>query len=144
MVGAGPTGLTLAGELLHHGVPTRLVERDAEPHQESRATGVHARTLQILERLGIVDWWLEAALSPHVFRLRGPDGEQLYEERLAEVDCSFPYTLNVQQRITNRLLERHLERQEGRVERDVELLSPARATSSPRGGSGACAPARGS
>jgi 2-polyprenyl-6-methoxyphenol hydroxylase-like FAD-dependent oxidoreductase len=55
IVGAGPTGLMLANQLARRGVRALIVDRHAGPARETRALGVHARTLEIYSRLGIVD-----------------------------------------------------------------------------------------
>ncbi|MEV6613299.1 FAD-dependent monooxygenase [Streptomyces sp. NPDC051051] len=61
IVGAGPTGLMLAGELGLHGIPTLVLDRLAEPMRQSRALGFSARTIEefgqrgLLARLGDVD-----------------------------------------------------------------------------------------
>ena len=52
IIGAGPTGLTLALALRQRGLPCRLVDRAVEPSRHSRALAVQARTLEVLERLG--------------------------------------------------------------------------------------------
>ena len=59
IVGAGPTGLMLAGELALAGVDVAIVER-RENHDlaGSRAGGLHARTLEVLDQRGIVDRFL--------------------------------------------------------------------------------------
>ncbi len=54
--GAGPTGLMLAGELALAGVDVAIVER--RPNQQlagTRAGGLHARSLEILDQRGIAD-----------------------------------------------------------------------------------------
>ncbi|TBD04602.1 FAD-binding protein [Rhizobium leguminosarum] len=59
VVGAGPTGLMLAGELALAGVDVAIVER--RPNQElagTRAGGLSARTLEVLDQRGIVDRFL--------------------------------------------------------------------------------------
>jgi 2-polyprenyl-6-methoxyphenol hydroxylase-like FAD-dependent oxidoreductase len=51
VVGAGPTGLTLAGVLASSGVDVRVVDGASGPQRESsRATTVHAATLELLDR----------------------------------------------------------------------------------------------
>ncbi|MBW8791520.1 MAG: FAD-dependent monooxygenase, partial [Rhizobium leguminosarum] len=57
--GAGPTGLMLAGELALAGVDVAIVER--RPNQElagTRAGGLSARTLEVLDQRGVVDRFL--------------------------------------------------------------------------------------
>src|SRR5256885_14739053 len=55
VVGAGPTGLMLANQLVRRGVRLRIIDRHAGPARESRALGVQARTLEIYSHLGIAD-----------------------------------------------------------------------------------------
>src|SRR5215471_777500 len=123
VVGAGPTGLMLGGLLARLGVSVRLVERDAAPHGHARATGIQPRTLEVLERLGIVDGWLREGQVLHVFRSLTPEGRELRAERFDHLDTPYPFSLNIQQRITERLLTEDLERHGGRVERGVELIA---------------------
>jgi 2-polyprenyl-6-methoxyphenol hydroxylase-like FAD-dependent oxidoreductase len=55
IVGAGPTGLLLACELARQGVSFRLIDRSARPSKLSRGTGIHSRSLEILDDLGLID-----------------------------------------------------------------------------------------
>ncbi|WP_208702663.1 MULTISPECIES: FAD-dependent monooxygenase [unclassified Mesorhizobium] len=68
IAGGGPTGLMLAGELALAGVDAAIVER--RPNQEligSRAGGLHARTIEVLDQRGIADRFLsQGQLSPSV------------------------------------------------------------------------------
>src|SRR4249920_109369 len=59
VVGAGPTGLMLANQLVRRGVRVLIIDRHAGPSLQTRALGVQARTLEIYAQLGIV----ESALS---------------------------------------------------------------------------------
>jgi len=59
IVGAGPTGLMLANQLARRGVRVRIIDRHAGPSRETRALGVHARTLEIYAHLGVIDRALE-------------------------------------------------------------------------------------
>jgi 3-(3-hydroxy-phenyl)propionate hydroxylase len=58
IAGAGPTGLMLACELRLAGVEVAVVERLAERTGESRAGGMHARTLEVLDQRGVLDRFL--------------------------------------------------------------------------------------
>jgi 2-polyprenyl-6-methoxyphenol hydroxylase-like FAD-dependent oxidoreductase len=55
IVGAGPTGLTLACDLARRGIPLRLVDSAPEPFIGSRAKGLQPRTLEVFEDLGIIE-----------------------------------------------------------------------------------------
>lgn len=55
VVGAGPTGLALAHELVRGGVRVRLVDAKPEPARTSRAVATHPRTLEIYEQMGVLD-----------------------------------------------------------------------------------------
>jgi len=55
VVGAGPTGLTLALQAHDHGARVRIVERRAEAFRPSRALIVHPRTLEVLRPPGVTD-----------------------------------------------------------------------------------------
>lgn len=55
IVGAGPTGLTLACELARSGVSFRIVELSPGPQPGSRGKGLQPRSLEVFDDLGIVD-----------------------------------------------------------------------------------------
>jgi 2-polyprenyl-6-methoxyphenol hydroxylase-like FAD-dependent oxidoreductase len=59
VVGAGPTGLMLANQLVRWGVRVLIIDRHAGPSLQTRALGVQARTLEIYAKLGLVDRALE-------------------------------------------------------------------------------------
>ncbi|KAB2343601.1 FAD-dependent monooxygenase [Actinomadura rudentiformis] len=54
VVGAGPTGLMLAGELRLAGVETLVLDRLAEPMQQSRALGFSARAIEEFDQRGLL------------------------------------------------------------------------------------------
>src|SRR5882724_3110075 len=54
VVGAGPVGLMLAGELRLGGAEVVVLERLAAPTTESRASTLHARTMEIFDQRGLL------------------------------------------------------------------------------------------
>src|SRR6267378_3936370 len=59
VVGAGPSGLMLANQLVRRGARVLIIDRHPGPSLQTRALGVQARTLEIYAQLGIVDRALE-------------------------------------------------------------------------------------
>ncbi|MGY5343629.1 FAD-dependent monooxygenase [Paenibacillus glucanolyticus] len=55
IAGAGPTGSTLAADLLRRGLRVRLIDKAPHAFKGSRAKGVQPRTLEVFEDLGILD-----------------------------------------------------------------------------------------
>jgi 2-polyprenyl-6-methoxyphenol hydroxylase-like FAD-dependent oxidoreductase len=75
IVGAGPTGLTLACELARAGVPVRLIEAAPGPQPGSRGKGIQPRTLEVFGDLGIVDRVLANGRLAMPIRSTAPDGQ---------------------------------------------------------------------
>ena len=63
IVGAGPTGLTLACDLARRGIPVRVIEKTPEFPRSSRAKGPNPRSLEVLEDLGVVDEVMASGLQ---------------------------------------------------------------------------------
>ncbi len=73
IVGAGPTGLTLALDLARRGIAFRLIDAAERPFAGSRGKGIQPRTLEILEDLGVIDAILAAGGLYPKFRVHlGP------------------------------------------------------------------------
>ena len=69
IVGGGPTGLMLAGELALAGVDVVIIERRADQSLAgSRAGGLHARTIEVLDQRGIADRFLSEGKIAQVVR----------------------------------------------------------------------------
>ncbi|WP_019635012.1 FAD-dependent monooxygenase [Actinomadura atramentaria] len=65
IVGAGPSGLTLAAELRLAGIDTIVVERLEKPSGESRGLGFTARTMELFDQRGLLPEFGDAQISPH-------------------------------------------------------------------------------
>jgi 3-(3-hydroxy-phenyl)propionate hydroxylase len=99
VVGAGPTGLMLAGELTLAGVDVTIVER--RPTSElvgSRAGGFHARTIEILDQRGIADRFLAEGKKHQV-----PFSGRLLLD-ISDFPTRHPYTLGLWQNAIERIL----------------------------------------
>lgn len=64
VVGAGPTGLMLAGELGHAGIRTLVIERRPEPSEVAKAGGLAGQILQLLHYRGELTRFREASIGP--------------------------------------------------------------------------------
>ncbi|WP_409059301.1 FAD-dependent monooxygenase [Streptomyces sp. SYP-A7185] len=81
IVGAGPTGLTLACDLARRGVRALVVERSSALFPGSRGKGVQPRTQEVFDDLGIIAA-AEAAGGPYPVGMVWRDGERQGEHRM--------------------------------------------------------------
>ncbi|MET9803048.1 FAD-dependent monooxygenase [Streptomyces sp. NPDC006368] len=68
IVGAGPTGLTLACDLARRGVAVRIIDKSAFHHRESRGKSLHPRSMEVLEDLGVAHRLLTDGTTHQVLR----------------------------------------------------------------------------
>src|SRR5262245_59508678 len=122
VVGAGPVGLTLALGLARYGVACRVVDRSPGPTTISRATEVHARTLELLDAFGLAQEFLTAGLVMRAVPFF-PDGRPVPRLDVEGIDSPFPAKLSLPQRDTERILLRHVEAAGVPVQRGWELLT---------------------
>jgi 2-polyprenyl-6-methoxyphenol hydroxylase-like FAD-dependent oxidoreductase len=119
VIGAGPSGLFAAAELVRHGVDVRLIEQEARSHHEARATAIQPGTLEILDSVGLLQPFLDS--SEHVRRVRvyGPDLSELSGLDFEGIDCRCEFQCCLPQYETQRILEAHLASLGGAVERGI-------------------------
>jgi 2-polyprenyl-6-methoxyphenol hydroxylase-like FAD-dependent oxidoreductase len=122
VAGAGPVGLTMAGELARYGVDVRVVDKAAHRSDTSKALVLWSRTLELLDRAGCGQMFVDAGLKV--------TGGQIIAGTRAighfgfdNVGSPHNYTLMLPQSDTERLLEAHLGNLGVDVEREVELKS---------------------
>jgi 3-(3-hydroxy-phenyl)propionate hydroxylase len=73
IAGGGPTGLMLAGELALSGVDVAIVERrTSQDLVGSRASGLHSRTIEVLDQRGIADRFLSQGRIHKVIHFQIP------------------------------------------------------------------------
>jgi 2-polyprenyl-6-methoxyphenol hydroxylase-like FAD-dependent oxidoreductase len=120
IAGAGPTGLTLAIDLLRRGISCRLIEAAETPFTGSRGKGIQPRTLEIFDDLGIIEPIL-AAGGPYP-RLRihlGPlsiRAGSLGSSKPPTASIPYPNLWMVRQSLTEAILRERLRALGGRVE----------------------------
>ena len=99
IAGGGPTGLMLAGELALAGVDVVIVERRADRELlGSRAGGLHARTIEVLDQRGIADRFLAEG---QITQTAGFAGVKL---DISDFPTRHPYGLALWQKHIERIL----------------------------------------
>ena len=99
IVGSGPTGLMLAGELALAGVDVEIVERrSTQDLVGSRARGFHSRTIEIFDQRGIVDRFLVEGRTSQGLRF----GDAPLN--VGSLPSRHPYTLGLGQSHIERIL----------------------------------------
>lgn len=123
IVGAGPVGMLLAAQLAAYGVQARVVERRADFSGGSKALGINASSLKVLDSMGLAEAVIER-------------GEKIRHIKafwqsvpLLHIDCKriratrFTYSIALPQPETERVLAAHLQELGVAVERPVLLES---------------------
>ncbi|HEV3360919.1 MAG TPA: FAD-dependent monooxygenase [Pseudonocardiaceae bacterium] len=121
VVGAGPSGLTMACELFRLGIGCRVVDAAPLTEKGSRAIGVSARSLEVLDAFGAAEPLVAKGLrstSAVFYSQRAPIGRVSAN---SVRDTRFPFMLTVPQPETERVLNERLAALGGAVEREVEL-----------------------
>lgn len=126
IVGAGPTGLTAAVELARRGVPARIVDRNDGPTQLSKAVGINAESLTLLEPSGVTERLIAAGIKVREAHLWA-DGRHLVTLRVDRLAHRFNFLLALPQSETERILSERLEALGGQVERRTALVALDRA-----------------
>src|SRR5215211_1437157 len=125
IIGAGPTVLSLACQLIRYGIDFVVVEKNDTVTPFSKAIGVQARTLEIYDQLGIAQHAIErGTIASRVRLIEG--GEVRGEMHLSNFgkDLSqFPYMLMLEQSKNEELLYQFVQSHNGDVLWSTELES---------------------
>jgi 2-polyprenyl-6-methoxyphenol hydroxylase-like FAD-dependent oxidoreductase len=115
----------MAAELAARGIGCRIVDKAPVRSDRSRALVVHARSLELMQKMGIADELVDRGrraikVTPFV------NGRQAVDVEFGDIgvdDTPYPFLLFVSQSETERALEGYLVSLGGKVERPVELLT---------------------
>jgi len=125
IVGAGPTGLMMASLLARCGVHFRILDHCKDQVHESRAFGVHAKSLELFQNIGLVDKVLDrGTLGLGVqFILNGMNIANVNFDDFGEKDTPYPFALLLPQSETENILVEDLNEHGIKIERGVEVTS---------------------
>lgn len=125
IVGAGPTGLALACQLIRFGVDFVIIDKNETTTPHSKAIGVQARTLEIYEQIGIADKLLaEGTLAEAARMIVGGKirGEISFKD-VGKGMSPYPFFLFVEQGVHERILYDFIKRHGKDVRWQTEVES---------------------
>src|SRR5918992_1653931 len=111
VVGAGPTGLMLAGDLARAGLGCTVLERRRQESNLTRAFAVHARTLELLDARGLAEEVIRRGVQ--LVEVQGIPGATL---NLGELPSRYPMLLIAPQSATETALQASVERRGATIE----------------------------
>ncbi|MDM5198139.1 FAD-dependent monooxygenase [Fictibacillus enclensis] len=125
IVGAGPTGLVLALQLAHFGIPFRIIEKHSGPGEASRALVVHSRILEFYRQIGISDEVVNLGIPLDSVQLHEglKEKAQLKFSDLKKDIGPYPFALCLAQDVHERYLVKKLDEMGITIEWNTELYS---------------------
>ncbi|MTD53259.1 FAD-dependent oxidoreductase [Amycolatopsis pithecellobii] len=125
VIGAGPTGLTLACDLTRRGFAVRILERDPAANRATRAKTIQPRSLEVLDDLGAVDHVLRHGVARLPMRFHEQGGAVVDKPPISvsaddSAHTPYPDPLQIGQFHVEYALRQRLEELGGRVEFGVE------------------------
>lgn len=121
IVGAGPTGLTMAVTLQRHGIPFRIIDKAIKPVTTSNAIIVHTRTLEVWDDLGLFSQALEKGNIIHEFSVYAKK-EKLVSVNFDDIESTHRFILGLSQHCTEEILHAALQAQQISIEMETELI----------------------
>jgi 2-polyprenyl-6-methoxyphenol hydroxylase-like FAD-dependent oxidoreductase len=110
IIGAGPTGLSLALQFRRYGIDFIILEKNAGPTKLSKALVVQARTLEIFQELDIAEKAIQEGSITTALNLfyKGKKRVAININGLGEGLSAFPFALSLEQSKTEKLLADNL------------------------------------
>ena len=106
IVGAGPSGLMMAAQLLRYGVQPLIIDRKKGPTDQSRALAVQARSMEIYRQMGLADRALQEGIQAESVSIQNDEKElvKLSLKNLGKNSTLFPFVHLFEQSKNERLL----------------------------------------
>ncbi|OIZ99772.1 hypothetical protein BEV13_05030 [Rickettsiella grylli] len=125
IIGAGPSGLMMACQLLRFGIQFRIIDKQSDRVHESRAFAIQAKSMEIFQNLGFVDEFLKCARSTIdvVFFINGKKQIDVHFDQFKHQDTPFPSVYFLPQSETERIFIEFLEQHGVTIERQKELVT---------------------
>jgi len=106
IVGAGPSGLMMAAQLLRYGIQPIIIDSKKGPTTQSRALAVQARSMEIYRQMGLAEKALQVGIQAETVSIQ-KDEEELVKLSLRDLGkyaTPFPFVLLLEQSKNERLL----------------------------------------
>lgn len=125
IIGSGPSGLMLAAQLSRFNIAYRILDKGRTPAKESRAFGIQAKTMEILQNLGLAEEFLQNVIkiSGAQLHFSGKQRVVLDFNNIEIHDTPFPAIYFLPQSTTEALLVQHLANKDIQIERQKKLLA---------------------
>lgn len=118
VVGGGPTGMMLAGELRLWDVHVLVLEKELEPPAYVRSLGLHVRSIEVMDQRGLLERFLAHGQR---YPLGGGFFAAIDKPAPDRLDTAHGYVLGIPQPVTDRLLAEHAAELGAEIRRGCEL-----------------------
>jgi 2-polyprenyl-6-methoxyphenol hydroxylase-like FAD-dependent oxidoreductase len=111
VAGAGPVGLVTALKIARAGIPVLVLDCEADIIRWPRAVVYHAPTVEMLDRLGLLDELKIAGILKQDYQFRKVTGEIIAAPNMSVLtpeDTAYPYNLHMPQHVLASAILRNL------------------------------------
>jgi 3-(3-hydroxy-phenyl)propionate hydroxylase len=110
IVGAGPTGLTLAGLLARYGLEVFVIERNPQTVQEPRAVSIDDESLRTMQSVGVIDQLVPNLVLGYGSEYFSPAGRRFLKVKPTTLEYGYPRRSAFRQPVLEALLRENLAR----------------------------------
>jgi 3-(3-hydroxy-phenyl)propionate hydroxylase len=110
IIGAGPTGLTLAGLLGRYGIDVLIVERNAQTVQEPRAVSIDDESLRTMQSVGVINELVPQLVLGYGSEYFSPRGRRFLKVKPTTMEYGYPRRNAFRQPVLERILRDNLAR----------------------------------